>query len=88
MGDIQDLKDLVAQQVREAANAQKRCDDILAELARLCAAAPAAAAPAAAAAAAGPGHVHAADPDAAAAAALVARADKISKLGKALRKSS
>ena len=98
MGDIQDLKELVAQQFREGVQAQKRSeeaekrnedsqkrfDDLLAEMARLPAAAPVAAA------AVGPGHGHIVDSEVAAAvadvAALVARADKISKLGITLRK--
>ena len=84
MGDIQELKDLVAQQVRKAAQAQKRnedtqkrVDDLLAEIAKM----------RVEPASAGPGHTHAPDPVAIAAAALAARADKISKLGIALRKS-
>ena len=72
--DIAELKLLVQQQTREAVEAQRRVDTLIAEMALMRAAAPA-----------GPAHV----PDAAAvAAALVAaRADKISKLGVSLRKS-
>ena len=70
MGDMAELRELVAQQSRNAVAAQKRVDDLIAELAR----ARVAAVPAA------PAH-H--PPDAAAA----ARADKVSKLGIALRKS-
>ena len=73
MGDIAELKELVAQQSRDAIEAQKRVDDLIAELAR----SQLAAVPAA------PAHLPAAVPDAAA----VARADKVSKLGIALRKS-
>ena len=41
MGDIQDLKDLVAQQVRQAAAAQVRQENLIAELVRAREAAPA-----------------------------------------------
>ena len=34
MGDIADLKELVAQQTRDAIAAQKRVDDLIAELVR------------------------------------------------------
>ena len=67
MGDIEELKELVASQVRESIAAQKRVDDLIAELARVRVAAPG-------------GAVH---PDAVAA----ARAEKVSKLAIALRKS-
>ena len=66
MGDIEELKNLVAQQARDTAS-------LIAEMARM------------RAAPAGPAHVP--DPDAAAAALVVARADKVSKLGVSLRKS-
>ena len=74
MGDIAELKELVDRQSRESVAAQKRVDDLIAELARMRMAAPVHPPPA---------------PDAAAvaAAAVVARADKVSKLGIALRKS-
>ena len=74
MGDIAELKELVAQQSSDAIAAQKRVNDLIAELARARLAAPA--------------HVPVV-PDAGAIAALAvaARADKVSKLGIALRKS-
>ena len=83
MGDIEDLRILVAQQVREAAAAQIRQENLIAELVR-----------GREAAAVGPVH----DPDAVAAAAvaaaeaaeaarLVARTEKFNKLAYALRKS-
>ena len=68
------MKELVQQQARDAITAQKKVDDLIAELAR----ARMAQAPAA------PVHVPVV-PDAAAVAAV--RADKVSKLGIALRKS-
>ena len=83
MGDIEELKSLVAQQVREAAAAQVRQENLIAELVRAREAAPAgsvddpeanAAASVAAAAAAE-------------AARLVARTEKFNKLAYALRKS-
>ena len=72
MGDIAELKQLVAQQTRDAAAAQKRVDDLIAELAR---------------ARMAPAHVPAVPDAGAIAAAAAARADKVSKLGIALRKS-
>ena len=74
MGDIAELKELVQQQARDAIAAQRKVDDLIAELAR------ARMAPVPAA----PVHVPVV-PDAAAVAAV--RADKVSKLGIALRKS-
>ena len=68
MGDIQELKDLVAQQARDVAQQARDTANLIAEMARM----------RAAPAPAGPVHV----PDPAA-----ARADKVSKLGIALRKS-
>ena len=78
MGDIAELKELVAQQSRDAIAAQKRVDDLIAELARARLAPPAT-----------PAHIPAVVPDAGAiaAAAAAARTDKVSKLGIALRKS-
>ena len=70
MGDIEELKELVARQSRESVAAQKRVDDLIAELARVRLAGPGAA-------------VHPPPADAVAA----ARAEKVSKLGIALRKS-
>ena len=68
---------MVAQQSRDAIAAQKRVDDLIAELARARMAPPAA-----------PAHVPVVpDAGAIAAAAAAARADKVSKLGIALRKS-
>ena len=78
MGEIQELKDVVAQQVRQAAEAQGRVDALIAEMARLRAppGVPAA-----------DGVVPVPDPDAIVRAAAAARADKLSKLGISLRKS-
>ena len=81
MAEIEELKELVAKQSRESVAAQKRVDDLIAELARVRLAGP------------GPA-VHpppAVNPEvaaeAAAAAVAAARAEKVSKLGIALRKS-
>ena len=74
MGDIEQLKELVQQQTRDAVAAQRKVDELIAALA-LQRQAPIQAAP-----------VHGPVPDAEAVAAA-ARADKVSKLGIALRKS-
>ena len=76
MGDIAELKELVAQQSRDAIAAQKRVDDLIAELAR-----------ARLAATAAPAHISVVPDAGAIAAAAAARVDKVSKLGIALRKS-
>ena len=71
MGDIVELKELVAKQLRENIAAQKRVDDLIAALAQ---------------ARAAPAHAPAADPVTIAAAGMAAQAEKVSKLGIALRK--
>ena len=97
MGDIAELKELVAQQSRDAIAAQKRVDDLIAELARARLAAIAAQkrvvdliaelARARLAAPAPPVHIPVVPNAGAIAVAAAARTDKVSKLGIALRKS-
>ena len=70
MGDIEELKLLVAQKARENIASQKRVDDLIQALARADAV-----------------YVPGADSGRAACAAVVTRAEKISRLGIALRKS-
>ena len=72
MGDIEELKELVAKQSRENIAAQKRVNDLIAALAQ---------------ARAAPVHAPGLGPGAAAAADVAAQAEKVSKLGIALRKS-
>ena len=77
MADIDELKDLVAQQVREGANSRKMVDDLIAQMAWAAVAAPAD----------GKVPVHGPVLDGAARAAIaVARAEKISKIIINLRK--
>ena len=74
MGDIAELRELVQQQARDAITAQNKVDELITELGRQRVARIQAA------------PVHGPVPDAEAVAAA-ARADKVSKLGIALRKS-
>ena len=72
MGDMEELKSLVEKQLRENIAAQKRVDDLIEAIAR---------------APLPHEHATALEGDAARAAAAVTRAEKVSKLGIALRKS-